>query len=48
MSQLSERITEYGQEGWRLHSVQPIPVFGGFSQKQQGLVLLAVYERERA
>jgi hypothetical protein len=33
------------QQGWRLHSLQLVPVFGGLG-KQTGVVLLAVYEFE--
>lgn len=45
MQALSIALTQGSADGWRLHSVQPIDVFGGFSQKQTGTVLLAVYER---
>ena len=46
MATLSTTLSSEGDDGWRLHSVQPVPVFGGFSQKQTGLVLLAVYESD--
>jgi len=46
MEALSANLTGYAQEGWSLHSIEPIPVFGGFSGQQQGLVLLAVFEQD--
>jgi hypothetical protein len=45
MEALSATLTANAQEGWRLHSLQPVPVFGGISQKQAGVILLAVYEQ---
>jgi hypothetical protein len=29
MEQLSKTITVQAAEGWRLHSLQPVPIFGG-------------------
>ena len=46
MEALSASVTSNAQEGWRLHSLQPVPVFGGISQKQTGVILLAVYEHD--
>jgi hypothetical protein len=48
MEALSATMTLYAQEGWRLHSLQPITVFGAFGGKATGTVLLAVYERDDA
>ena len=44
METLSAAVSMNAQPGWRLHSLQPVPVFGGLSQKQTGVILLAVYE----
>jgi hypothetical protein len=44
MAALSQVLTSQAVSGWRLHSVQPVPVFGGFSDKQTGTVLPAVFE----
>jgi hypothetical protein len=44
MEALSQRLNAQGSPGWRLHSLQPVPVFGGLSHQQTGVVLLAVYE----
>jgi hypothetical protein len=46
MEALSAAVSMNAQEGWRLHSLQPVPMFGGISQKQTGVILLAVYEHE--
>jgi hypothetical protein len=46
MAVLSQNLSRAAQEGWRLHSVQPVPVFGGISQKQTGTVLLAIFEHD--
>jgi hypothetical protein len=29
MATLSTTLTMESEEGWRLHSVQPVPIFGG-------------------
>jgi hypothetical protein len=47
MEVLSANLTGYAQDGWHLHTVQPVPVFGGFSGQQQGIVLLAVRRQPR-
>lgn len=44
-AKLSGALTGESQGGWHLHSVQPIPVFGTVSNKQTGVLLLAVYAR---
>ena len=44
MDDLSDALTAEAEDGWELHSIQPVPVFGGLSQKQTGVVLLAVFE----
>lgn len=31
--------------GWRLHSLQPVPIFGGITCKQSGVELLAIFDR---
>jgi hypothetical protein len=46
MEALSAAVSMNAQEGWRLHSLQFVPVIGGISQKQTGTILLAVYEHE--
>lgn len=46
MSQLSANVSFYAKDGWRLHSIQPIPVVGGISREHQGVVLMATYERD--
>ena len=44
MEALSSSITQYPQEGWQLHSIQPVPIiFGG---KAEFTALLAVYEHD--
>jgi hypothetical protein len=43
MHALSATISQYSQEGWRLHSMQPVAVFS--MGKASGTVLLAVYEK---
>lgn len=45
MEQLSRTITAKSAEGWRLHSLQPVPIFGGLTGKQSGVELLAIFER---
>jgi Domain of unknown function (DUF4177) len=45
MEQLSGTITAQAAEGWRLHSLQPVPIFGGLTSKQTGVELLAIFER---
>jgi hypothetical protein len=44
MATLSQVLTSQAVSSWQLHSVQPIPVLGGFSDKQTGTVLLTVFE----
>jgi Domain of unknown function (DUF4177) len=44
MEALSSSITQYAQEGWRLHSIQPVPIF--FMGRTQQTALLAVYEHD--
>ena len=46
MEALSATITQYAQEGWRLHSLQPIALFGAYGGKATGTILLAIYEHE--
>ena len=46
MEALSANLSANAQEGWRLHSLQFVPVFGSFTQNQTGTILLAVYEHE--
>lgn len=43
MVSLSTTISSYAQEGWRLHSLQPISLV--FMGKAHGISLLAVYEK---
>lgn len=45
MEQLSRTITARAAEGWRLHSLQPVRIFGGLTSKQSGVELLAIFER---
>jgi hypothetical protein len=45
MEQLLGTITAQAAEGWRLHSLQPVPIFGGLTSKQIGVELLAIFER---
>lgn len=45
MDQLSRTISAQAAEGWRLHSLQPVPIFGGVTSKQTGVELLAIFER---
>jgi hypothetical protein len=44
MEALSATVEQYAQDGWRLYSIQPIPVFS--MGKAQGTVLLGVYEKD--
>jgi hypothetical protein len=46
MEALSANLTANAQEGWRLHSIQPVPVVGGITGQHQGVVLLAVFEHD--
>jgi Domain of unknown function (DUF4177) len=46
MEQLSRTITAQAAEGWRLHSLQPVPIFSGLTSKQTGVELLAIFESE--
>lgn len=46
MDLLSEALTDEAEGGWKLHSLQPVPLFGGFSQKQTGVLLLAIFEHD--
>ncbi len=45
MEQLSRSVTAQASEGWRLHSLQPAPIFGGLTGKQSGVELPAIFER---
>jgi hypothetical protein len=45
METLSRTITAQAAEGWQLHSLQPVPIFGGLTSKQSGVELLAIFER---
>jgi hypothetical protein len=44
MEALSATINEYAQDGWRLHSIQPIALFSFGTAA--GTVLLGVYEKD--
>jgi hypothetical protein len=33
MEQLSQAVTANAQDGWRLHSLQPVTIYGGMSGK---------------
>lgn len=46
MDALSANISGVAQDGWRLHSLQPVPLFGGISGQAQGIALLAVFEHD--
>jgi hypothetical protein len=44
MEALSATVSQYAQEGWRLHSIQPIALFS--FGKAAGTILLAIYEKD--
>jgi hypothetical protein len=46
MEALSAAINSQAQQEWRLHSIEPTPVFGGLTQKPTGVVLLGAFSME--
>jgi hypothetical protein len=45
LTRLGQAMSEGAQDGFRLHSIQNVPVFGKFSGDQKGQALLIVWEK---
>lgn len=46
MAKLSSVMTAGATDGFSLHSVQNVPIFGGFGGKQVGQALLVKWEKK--